>query len=354
MSPSDAANGQTLLYLVYGKDPKYQLELSYSVLSALREARGPLQILLFCDEANQRPDLPVISNVISDEDRDAWTFGGTYHHVMKIFALRHALAHVGGKVCFVDTDTAFRADPQLIFDRISDTSVAMHAHEGQLKDLHSWTTLLQKAGHTEHAKAVYPDAPMFNSGLIGVTSAQDASLEAACALAKALYAIEPVFNIEQFVLGALLGQSADIRLAEDVLEHYWGYRRYVYHARIPPALATLSDGYSAKTATRLPVISEPPKPLIARLWARIHGQVHGMDANYRFAYLSYLANGAAQDAETRMIWADIALDMLQRSQTRRRQYRDFKRFQPAVLATSGLDPARQALWSKVWAEDGLA
>jgi hypothetical protein len=77
--------------------------------------------------------------------------------------------------------------------------------------------------------------------------------------------------------------------------------------------------------------------------------LHRTDANYRFAYLAYLANGTAYREDTRMIWADIALDMLRRSETRKRQHQDFRRFRPEALATSGLDAIRQQEWRQYWA-----
>ena len=343
-----SASGPALLYLVYGNNPVYQQELSYSVLSALRESRAPLRILLYCDAHNQRPDLPVTPYVFNDADRHGWTFGGSYNHALKIFALRHALESTGDKVCFVDTDTAFNDDPARIFGRISDTSAVMHADEGVLDGLHSWDALVPKAAAAGLAETVHPAARMYNSGLIGVAPVMADALEEACRLARDLYRIEPVFNIEQFALGAVLGRSFDLQLADDIVDHYWGYRRHIYHGRIPAALEILEGYYSAESAKLLPVITDPEKPFWARLRARVHGMLHKTDADYRFAYLAYLASGATHSAETRGIWADIALDMLKRSPRRGRRRRDFRRFAPESLAASGLDARRQKEWLVFW------
>jgi hypothetical protein len=344
------SSGPALLYLVYGSNPVYQEELSYSVLSALRESRAPLRILLYCDAANQRPDLPVTSHVFDATDRQAWTFGGSYNHALKIFVLRHALERSGDRICFVDTDTAFRRDPALIFDRVSGRSAVMHADEGRLRDLHSWDALLPKAAAAGFGDTVHPQARMFNSGLIGVTPEMGPLLEEAAGLARDLYRLEPVFNIEQFVLGAVLGREREIRLAEDVVDHYWGYRRHIYHGLIPPALEVLKGCYTAESAPLLQAISDPAKPLSARLRARLHGILHGTDANYRFAYLACLAGGSRVAPEIRAVWADIALDMLQRSALPPRWPRDFCRFSPERLAASGLDATRQDRWRAFWAE----
>ncbi|MGC3940461.1 hypothetical protein ACOTTU_21885 [Roseobacter sp. EG26] len=349
MSRADA--GHTLLYLVYGQNQKYQQELSYSVLSAFREAKeetSDLQVLLFCDAANQRPDLPVTSYVMSEEERRLWTLEGTYNHAIKIFALRKALEIAGGKVCFVDTDTAFKQNPRRLFDRITKTSAIMHASEGVLSDLHSWSSLLGKAAAAGLDDVVSPSARMYNSGLIGVMPTMSEALEEACTLMRRLHEIEPVFNIEQFVLGALLPRDGEMQLAEDLVDHYWGYRRHIYHGQIPSALAALKGQYSAQTAQNLPVITDPQKPLAAKLRARIHAMLNQTDATYRFGYLAYLASGSAGSAEERDVWAHIALDMLERSEAKDLARRSFRRFAPEGLKDSGLNEALQKEWMSFW------
>jgi len=265
---------RTLVYLVYGSDAQYQQELSYSVLSACRAARGDMddiEILLFCDEQNQRPDLPVTSYVMSAKERHDWTFGNTYNHALKIFALRKAGNLSEGKLCFVDTDTAFLQDPRLLFDRISDTDAVVHHNEGLLSQRFrgskllqdGWGSLIEKAPSVGLADVVHPDAVMYNSGLIGVSANKAGLLEQAAQLAHDLYRLEPVFNIEQFAVGAILGQTHDaVRTGHDLVDHYCGYRRFVYHRQIPGALAALNGELSPKAATALPVIADLPKPCL--------------------------------------------------------------------------------------------
>lgn len=355
---------QTLLYLVYGSDPQYQQELSYSVLSACRAAQGKsdgFRILLFCDEANQRPDLPVTSYVMSAQERHDWTFGGTYNHALKIYALRKGLELSGGKLCFVDTDTAFLQDPQELFDRISDKTAVVHHNEGLLSQRSRWSVLLQegwgklieRAPSAGLADLVHPDAPMYNSGLIGLTADKGNLLERAGQLAHDLYQLEPVFNIEQFAVGAVLGQTHEVITGQDLVDHYCGYRRFVFHRQIPGALAALNGDFSAKAATELPVISDLPKPWLAKIRAHLNARMHGRSATYRFAYLCYLCGCAAKSVVHRQIWADIALDMVQRTDDRDLARRTFRRFTPEALPNSGLDTAQQKAWNAFWqATDG--
>ena len=354
----------TLLYLVYGSDPQYQRELSYSVLSAFRAAGGAtddFRVILFCDETNQRPDLPVTSYVMSAQERKDWTFDGTYNHALKIFALHKGLELFGGKVCFIDTDTAFLQDPRQLFEQITQDTVILHHQEGLLSQRSRWSVLLQEgwgkliemAAAVGLADLVHPDAPMYNSGLIGLTGDQAHLLEDAGKLAHDLYQLEPVFNIEQFAVGAVLGQAHEVTTGQDLVDHYCGYRRFVFHRQIPGALDALNGDLSAKAAAELPVITDLPKPWLTKVRAHLNARRHQRSATYRFAYLCYLSGCAAKSVVHRQIWADIALDMVKRTDDRTLARRMFLRFTPEALPDSGLDEVQQKAWNAFWqATDG--
>src|SRR5205823_3852216 len=161
----------TLLYLLYGGAEEFQLELTYSVLSALARSAGEsgnLRIVLSSDERTRREDLPVEHLPFSNEELHEWTFGGRFNHGAKIGALRKAGGVYDGKLALIDTDTYFLRDPSEIFDRIDDSHVVMHADEGPLRDhgqIASYRQLMQG----------YPgpyrfdeDSHMFNSGVVGI------------------------------------------------------------------------------------------------------------------------------------------------------------------------------------------
>ncbi|MFZ3584972.1 hypothetical protein ACOI1H_22915 [Loktanella sp. DJP18] len=343
----------TLLYLVYGSDSKYQLELSYSVMSALRGAgKDAPNILLICDEQNKRHGLPVQTYVMTPEEISEWTLGGTYYHATKIFAVKHALGLFGGKVCFVDTDTAFMGDPARIFDRITDISAVMHDIDGDLAGQGTWGALLEKAPGIGLSDVIRPSALMYNSGLIGVPPSMSGALDEAVDLMRVLLAIDPVFNIEQFVIGHVLGRDREIKLANDIVEHYWGYKRHIYHARIPTALAQLGGLNSPEMAKILPFIAMPRKPLWAKVSARVHRLRHRKDAAYGFAYLAYLASTETRTSDDRDIWANISLDMLSRSNGQDIARRTFKKFAPDRIRDSELSPETQFRWESYWSLAG--
>lgn len=296
----------TLVYLLYGNAPTYQAELTYSVLSALRQARGETpRIVLYCDAVGARPDLPVETVILSEQTLNDWSMQGAYGHKVKLHVVGDALTRFGSKVCFVDTDTEFRKSPTLLFQRIARRESLMNACDGLLGEMSQWSEMLDLTAATDLAQMVRPDARMLNSGLIGVHVAQLGAIQDAIATAERLYRIKPVFNVEQFAVGHHLSQAGHVSFAEDVIEHYWGYRRITYHAKIPAALATLNGVYTRETARDLPEIIPARKPLIARIAARAYAGVHGLDKDARYAYLAYLSSRLLADRTDRRIMQSV-------------------------------------------------
>jgi hypothetical protein len=131
------ASLNTIAYLVYGAQREYQLELTYSVLSAVHWLAGDgsnCRIALITDEANQRPDLPVEHVVFCSDEFSSWTRNGQYKHEAKVHVLLKALDKFKSKVALVDTDTYFNVNPPRLFEQIGPGQSVMHVYEGLLGD----------------------------------------------------------------------------------------------------------------------------------------------------------------------------------------------------------------------------
>ncbi|MBE1285946.1 MAG: hypothetical protein GJ676_21715 [Rhodobacteraceae bacterium] len=302
-----------LVYLLYGNKPSYQNELSYSVLTAVSHAQksgGAVDILLFCDEASARHDLPVENIVLSPEKLEDWSLGGSYFHLIKIHVVREALRRFRIPICFVDTDTEFLAAPSLLFERMGETSSLMHSKDGVLAEMPLWSGLLDHSADPVVGGALSPDAAMLNSGLIGVHPTQAMALDQALELARALYSIAPVFNIEQFALGACLQAQGPVHFGADVVAHYWGYERFNYHEKIPGVLAGLPKDLRQVDVSSFSGIEPAEKPLSAKLRARFWASAKGWSDDQRFAYLAYLCSQRARTSSDRRVWSQVHAEAL--------------------------------------------
>ena len=351
----------TLLYLLYGNGRRYQDELSYSVMSALRHAGGGdpgFRILLACDAQSRRDDLPVENWILSPQQMHDWTFGGSYPHALKLFVIAQALRRQGGLVCLADTDTDFHASPQGIFAMISDQTSVMQADEGPIGASPAWQPLIAAGAAADPSdllsEVLAGDMRMLNSGIVGVGQVHLQPVLAAADLARRLHAIEPVFNIEQFALGAMLQRHGEVRVTGSMVTHYWGYRKHIYHRRIPGALARIGHDYSPAAAARLPQVTAPKKPLMARIAARLAPGLRQVDSAYRFAWLCRACCLRARDPVDRGIWAATALHMLRQSRTTGHARRDFRAFLPENMPKLQLDAENRTAWECFWQHHAAA
>ncbi len=317
---------QVIAYLVYGNGPEYHLELSYSVLSALRHLKrspSPIRIALITDESNARPDLPVEHVLFSADEFNEWTSGGEYLHQAQHRALGKALDHFRGKVALVDTDTYFIDHPAKLFRNIAPGRALMHADEGPVGEQPVWTPIFDVIGE-EAEIAGYPVSSrqtMYNAGVIGLDFHDRALVDDATALVRTLYAIAPVFNVEQFVVGTVLATRTWLSLCPGVVKHYWGFERRFIHAQSArffhePGLTHFERLLRAED---LPKVGYPAKSMTDRIAARVLGAWRRAGSLYRFAYLAYRSalTAAARDPVYANVWARVALDALRMHRERR-------------------------------------
>jgi hypothetical protein len=345
----------TIAYLIYGNRRDYQLELTYSVASARRFAdagRTAARIVLITDEANRRPDLPIEHLVFGPDEFAAWTQDGHYLHAAKVHALKKAIDRFGGKTALIDTDTFFRADPSLLFERIGPGRTVMHAREGPLRHFPDWQALLAEVRTPLLGYRVDADAAMLNSGVVGLAATDAGLLDDVLALMPALHAIRPLFNIEQFAFSAVLGQRTTLTDCPALIAHYWGPERRFMHAQIGARFPDFSRARFDAFVASFVTLGYPPKRTIDQLRARWKGWQRQLGGDYRFAYLAYRSALAAarRDVVDANAWALVALDVLRRGPFPPvLLVRDFERFGPAGKCR-WMAPETRTAWNAFWAD----
>lgn len=343
---------ETLLYLVYGNAPTYQLELGYSILSAVARmgTRRP-NIVLMTEESGRRPDLPVDHLIFSAKDLACWTRDGRYNHACKVHAYLTALRHFGGKLVMVDTDTWFLADPMMLFDRVGRGRALMHDVDGMLGDFPEWSATVRHSG--EHGLDISPASVMFNSGVVACDESMLQQLETVPAYLDALLAAGAPFNAEQFAFGQMLLRGGEVEGCADLLRHYWGFERRFIHARIAQLMPERTERVFQNALTRFgtPVAGYPGRLFVARLRSKLKGAQRKQQGElYPFAYLCYLSAFMETHPNFADAWASTALDVIKVGGFAPEFVtRDFARLSPG--RTSGLPwlqtDTRQR-WSDYW------
>jgi hypothetical protein len=368
-----------ITYLLYGDNRTYQLELAFSVLSALRFLRhqADCTISVISDRDDIGFDLPIDRIGVSAQEIADWTQGGVYPHRAKILALMKAIDHYQAPTVLIDTDTYFLKNPLELFQFISPDASLMHNFECTIGDHRLWQPMFNSL-EPEKLEQIYqttsndirisPQLPMFNSGVVGIDISHRSLLDQALALLDRLYEVFPVFNTEQFALGVVLSQATNLSICPHLVKHYWGYERRFIHTQLADYLQNYSINYLDTFLETLPnlEIGYPPKPWRAKLAARCLSLLHGWNQDYRFAYLAY--RSALYYAKTNVpyanIWAQIArrsIDLclekhpelqatdrsFQAFQTQTQHY--FHEFSPTNISRlRWMQPNTQQQWQTLW------
>ncbi|MBR8834056.1 MAG: hypothetical protein DSM106950_08445 [Stigonema ocellatum SAG 48.90 = DSM 106950] len=359
---------KVIAYLLYGNKREYELELLFSIISALRLLKDnseELIISVISDRQDVVPELPIDRIIFSQNEFAEWTNNGTYNHRAKICALIKALDHYQAPVILIDTDTYFIDNPAKLFDRVSPQRSVMHAFEDTINDqLYTWQPIIEKLGDGMNRSEFYvsPQSPMFNSGVIGVDLANRWLLEKSLTFVDELYSLSPVFNIEQFALGTVLNKYNDLSLSTDIVEHYWSHERAFIHVQIRRAFKDL-------TATNLEIYLTDSSPLEIgypathwkdKLVSRLLARLKHWNSNYKFAYLAYRSalSCASKDSDYANAWAKVALQILKDLvfMDEKKSFaclpnvqRDFRQFRKDSLKTlAWLDSNLKSSWIEFW------
>lgn len=359
-----------IAYLIYGNKKEYQLELTYSVLSAqhfLKSGDTEIKICVVSDRQSTRDDLPVDQLVIPPEEFAQWTLNGTYHHRSKLYALMKVMDHYQCPTALVDTDTYFICHPGQLFERIAPGRTVMHEQERTLQRSPPFYTMLPllKDGIDVAGVEVSPESVMFNSGVIGLDPSDRPLLDQALQLLDELYQLMPIFNIEQFAVGHILNLKTQLSVSDDLIRHYWGYEKGFIHIRCEKLFTQFTrDQFDAwLKVDELPnVAGYPKKSKRDHLRTTALAAFKKWDDLYKFGYLAYRSSlsTASRSPETAQVWADIARQVLHLVQLQeQRQARksvsvkqlkaDFKYMSPTFIHTlQHLDPRLTKRWMELW------
>jgi hypothetical protein len=310
-----------LAYLVFGMRSEYEIELIFSALSAMRWMSGAsgITICVVTDRPSSVSRLPVDTLHVSSEDIARWTLNGKNIFRAKACALLRVLAHYSAPCVLIDTDTYFIRDPLALFERISPNDSLMHASDGYcIGDSQLWSQILPFIDQLGSSDVpVSRSSEMLNSGAVGLYPQNAALIENAIVLMDRLYAHTPIFNIEQFAIGAALQTKTKVHRCNDVLQHYWGYRRPFIHLEIRRFLDASRSLEQEEWIEQSAFVETdfPRRPLFDRIMTKLRAIYSHWDGDYRFAYLAYrLARVYSEkDSQIASIWASTALASLERS-----------------------------------------
>ncbi|OGX83846.1 hypothetical protein BEN48_03530 [Hymenobacter glacialis] len=210
-------------------------EAIYSLLSYYKVAHKPAQVLIYTDsEAAFRQVLgernEVVYPAVSSAQWQNWRGNSNKVYLLKIGVLGHAAQYYPGNLLFVDTDTIWQADPEPLFKEVEQGKYVMHVSEGRL----AAGNLLSRKVHKHLKGHAFPVGTqryfvdertlLYNSGVIGMTSAAAERLPEVVDLADQLYATYNKHIMEQLAFSLWFGADRAVVEAAPYVVHYWNLK----------------------------------------------------------------------------------------------------------------------------------
>ena len=242
------ANPNYLIYLVYGSED-IQAEAVYSILSYYKITCNDAKVIVYTDSIaflkNTLRAFPeIIYPVVTPAQWQSWRGSSNKVYLLKIGVLNHAAQHFPGNLLFVDTDTIWRADPALIFSQIEQGAYVMHVSEGALYagnplSRKVYKNLKKHVFQVDYqAVKIDKETVLYNSGVLGLTSATALQLAKVTALADEMYALYNKHMMEQLAFSLWFTAKGSVVEASPYLVHYWNIKE------IRPVLVKLFRRYS--------------------------------------------------------------------------------------------------------------
>lgn len=220
-----------LLYLIYGNQDVYRREAKFSILTALSHAKnGKLpSIRILTDRPQDYAGWPVETVMLTQETLTLWQGENGYHHRRKACAIAAGL-QLAEKTLFVDTDTLFTSDPNLLFNQIQPQHYLMDRFEYDWQDVCERPDYVKLGGCLQaHGVSADNGFKLYNSGLCGVTDRDSALFEESIKLIDE-WTLDgfDIHTIEQIALSFAM-RDKPVHEAKKYIYHYFAEKRF-FHA----------------------------------------------------------------------------------------------------------------------------
>ncbi|MBN8562055.1 MAG: hypothetical protein J0L70_16115 [Leptolyngbya sp. UWPOB_LEPTO1] len=361
---------KVIAYFLFGDDRLYEVELAFSVLSALRFLKDQPEEIKFCIVSDSAEsllqhgdigiDLPIERLTFSSQELAAWTNNGMYLYRAKPFALKKVLEHYQAPAALIDTDTYFIDHPRKLFERIAPGCSVMHVREAAIGESELWQPIVNQIGSGINIGGIQISArsSMINSGVIGIDPADQLLIESAVKVLDHLYQFAPLTTVEQFSIGAVLEQTTQLSFSDDLIEHYWGTQKDFIRVQLLKVLKENTIANVNRILERRPVFpSIYPRirfrDRIVTTWGFLQHRNH----HYRRAQLAYRTAlfYADRDPDYANAWAYTALQSLRYSQQRDRQ-KNARAFRflnkDEIEQVSWIEPSTRRGWMRFWQQSG--
>jgi len=212
-------------------------ETIYSVASLYMQKNNfPVNVVIYTDSADYfKKYLPkeVIYEEIDRNQIKIWRGEIDFVFRVKIEVLIDFCKKYQGNVLYLDSDTIFTGQIDIIFNAIQNGILLMHTNEGRL----SLTKNKMFPKHIKHICnypfqtksgqiTILPHQEMWNAGVLGFQTANKQILDSVLDLTDTMYYKFPKHTVEQLAFSYFFTSYELLAAAEKQIFHYWNFKEF--------------------------------------------------------------------------------------------------------------------------------
>jgi hypothetical protein len=231
----------TLLVQSFGSEKEYRRAV-FAVLSFFAQNRDLVQQfrVVICTDSPFffkafLKQLPVQFKQLTPQRIEDMKGKSNFLHRIKIILIQEIFAEYGGNVLYVDSDSFFTSDPQVLVQRVDTSHVFMHTHEYLFQSMKElplpggqpfvtfYNEVVNRTFNLETGKCYFIDEMLssWNAGVIVIHSSYERYLEDVLELTDEFWKRTQCHACEQYAFSVVFQSVGSLGSCEEINYHYW-------------------------------------------------------------------------------------------------------------------------------------
>lgn len=216
-----------IFYMIFGEKLVHHVQAYLSIRTFQKQLGSDDRIFVMTTHPEYYKNSGVEAIPITDEKIVEWKGEKDFFWRVKIKAIEYMSVHYpNNHLMYLDTDTFLYGSLNALKERLDQGCGMMHLNEGHPSTMKTKTLRMWKqiGGHTYGGITLGQQHSMYNAGVVAIPKSKLADVSnLALTLCDGMLADNAErIVIEQYSLSIALYERTNLKVAEDLIGHYWG------------------------------------------------------------------------------------------------------------------------------------
>ena len=216
-----------IFYMIFGEKAVHHVQAYLSIRTFQKQIEVDDHIFVMTTHPEYYKNSGVKAIPVTDEKIVEWKGEKDFFWRVKIKAIEYMAAHYpDDHLMYLDTDTILYGSLNTLKERLNQGCGMMHKNEGHPSEMKTKTLKMWKRidGHTYGGISPGKQHSMYNAGVVAIPKSKLADVSnLALTICDGMLADNAErIVIEQYSLSIALYEMTNLKVAEDLIGHYWG------------------------------------------------------------------------------------------------------------------------------------